>query len=161
MGRNYISIPELPKTGPRRRYPACTHMAMTLHKRHGVLYHQRIGKNQHYSDVIMSTSASQMSGVLIVCWTVCSAADQRKHQSSASLAFVRGIHLWPVNSPHKGPVTRKMLPFHDVIMKDPQYCRVLRRMIPRKGPVMWAAFLCHYVSWTIPSTQWEGGSSSA
>ena len=39
--------------------------------------------------------------------TVYSGADQRKHQSSASLAFVRGIHRWPVNSPHKGPVTRK------------------------------------------------------
>ena len=34
----------------------------------------------------------------------------KKHQSSASLAFVSGIHRWPVNSPHKGPVTRKMLP---------------------------------------------------
>ena len=45
-------------------------------------------------------------------------ADQRKHQSSASLAFVRGIHRRPVNSPHKGPVTRKMFPFDDVIM----YC---------------------------------------
>ena len=43
-------------------------------------------------------------------------ADQRKHQSSASLAFARGIHRWPVNSPHKGPVTRKMFPFDDVIM---------------------------------------------
>ena len=43
--------------------------------------------------------------------------DQRKHQSSASLAFVRGIRWWPVNSPHKGPVTRKMFPFNDVIMK--------------------------------------------
>ena len=41
---------------------------------------------------------------------------QSKHQSSASLAFVRGIHRGPVNSPHKGPVTRKMLPFDDVIM---------------------------------------------
>ena len=50
-----------------------------------------------------------------VYWTVCSGADQRKHQSSASLAFVRGIHRWPVNSPHKGPVTRKMFPFDDVI----------------------------------------------
>ena len=40
----------------------------------------------------------------------------KKHQSSAPLAFVRGIHRWPVNSPHKGPVTRKMLPFDDVIM---------------------------------------------
>ena len=43
-------------------------------------------------------------------------ADQRKHQSSASLAFVRGSHRRPVNSPHKGPVTRKMFPFDDVIM---------------------------------------------
>ena len=42
--------------------------------------------------------------------------DQRKHQSSASLAFVRGIHRGPVNSPHKWPVTRKMFPFDDVIM---------------------------------------------
>ena len=39
-----------------------------------------------------------------------------KYQSSASLAFVRGIHRGPVNSPHKGPVTRKILPFDDVIM---------------------------------------------
>ena len=44
-------------------------------------------------------------------------ADQRKHQSSASLAFVRGIHWWPVNSPHKGLVTRNMFPFDDVIMR--------------------------------------------
>ena len=42
--------------------------------------------------------------------------DQRKHQSSAALAFVRGIHRWPVNSPHKGPVTWKLFPFDDVIM---------------------------------------------
>ena len=33
-----------------------------------------------------------------------------------SLAFVRGIHQWPVNSLHKGPVMRKMSPFDDVIM---------------------------------------------
>ena len=42
--------------------------------------------------------------------------SKKKNQSSASLAFVRGIHRWPVNSPHKGPVTRKMFPFDDVIM---------------------------------------------
>ena len=42
--------------------------------------------------------------------------DKKKHQSSASLAFVRGIHRGPVNSPHKWPVTRKMLPFDDVII---------------------------------------------
>ena len=58
----------------------------------------------------MSSIASQITGVTIVCSTVASGADQRKHQSSASLAFVRGIHRWPVNSPHKRPVTRKMFP---------------------------------------------------
>ena len=50
------------------------------------------------------------------CSTVYWGADQRTHQSSESLAFVRGIHRWPVTSPHKGPVTRKMFPFDDVIM---------------------------------------------
>ena len=47
---------------------------------------------------------------------VYSGTDQGKHQSSASLAFVRVIHRRPVNSPHKWPVTRKMFPFDDVIM---------------------------------------------
>ena len=70
----------------------------------------------HYSDVIMSAIASQITGVSVVSSTACSDADQRKHQSSASLAFMRGIHRWPVNSPHKRPVTRKMFPFDDVIM---------------------------------------------
>ena len=51
------------------------------------------------------------------CSSVYSGADQRNYQSSASLAFVWGIHRWPVNSPHKGPVTRKMFPFDDVIMR--------------------------------------------
>ena len=71
---------------------------------------------QHYNDVILSAMASQITGVSIVCSTVCSGTYQRKRQSSASLAFVTGIHRWPVNSPHKGPVTRKMFPFDDVIM---------------------------------------------
>ena len=52
----------------------------------------------------------------IVYSTVYSGADQGKHESSASLAFMRGIHRWLVNSPHKRPVTRKMLSFDDVIM---------------------------------------------
>ena len=64
----------------------------------------------------MSAMASQITGVSIVCLIVCSGADQRKHHSSASLAFVAGIHRWPVDSPHKGPVTRKMFPFGDIIM---------------------------------------------
>ena len=70
----------------------------------------------HYTDVIMRSMASQINGVSIVFSTVCLGADQRKHQSSAALAFVRGIHWWAVNSPHKGPVTRKKVPFDDVIM---------------------------------------------
>ena len=57
-----------------------------------------------------------MTSLAIIYSTVYSGTDDRKHQSSASLAFVRGIHRWSVNSPHKGPVTRKMFPFDDVIM---------------------------------------------
>ena len=64
----------------------------------------------------MRALASQITSLTIVHSTVYSGADHRKHQSSASLAFVRGIHRWPVNSPHKGPVTRKIFPFGDVIM---------------------------------------------
>ena len=70
----------------------------------------------HYEDVIMGTMASQITSLTIVYSTVYSGADQRKHQSSASLVFVWGIHRRPVNSPHKGPVTRKMFRFDDVIM---------------------------------------------
>ena len=75
----------------------------------------------HYNDVIMSAIASQITSLMIVFSTVYSDADQRKHQSSASLAFVRGIHRGPVNSPHKWPVTRKMFPFDDVIMQEDYY----------------------------------------
>ena len=70
----------------------------------------------HYDDVIMSTIASQITSLTTVYSTIYSGADQSKHQSSASLAFVWGIHRGPVNSPHKWPVTRKMFPFDDVIM---------------------------------------------
>ena len=72
---------------------------------------------RHYSDVIMDTIASQITSLTIVYSTVYSDADQRKHQSSTSLAIVRGIHRGPVNSSHKWPVTRKMFPFDDVIME--------------------------------------------
>ena len=70
----------------------------------------------YYYDVIMSLMASQITSLTIVYSTVYSVTDQRKHQSSASLAFVRGVHQGPGNSPHKGPVTRKMFPFDDVII---------------------------------------------
>ena len=64
----------------------------------------------------MGAIASQITSLTIVYSIVDSDADQRKHQSSSSLAFVRGIHWGPVNSPHTWPVTRKMFPFDDVIM---------------------------------------------
>ena len=64
----------------------------------------------------MSAMAFQIPSVAIVCSTIYSGADKRKHQTSASLAYARGIHRWPVNSPHQEPVTRKMFPFDDVIM---------------------------------------------
>ena len=70
----------------------------------------------------MTTIASQITSLTIVYSTVYSGAHQWKHQSSASLAFVRGIHRGTVNSPHKWPETRKMFPFDDVIMqwRDPE-----------------------------------------
>ena len=67
----------------------------------------------------MDAIASQIASLTIVYSIVYSDADQRKHQSSASLAFVRWIHRGPVNSPHKWPVTRKMFPFDDVIIFSP------------------------------------------
>ena len=65
----------------------------------------------HYNDVIMSALASRITSLAIVYSTVYS--DQGKHQTFASLAFVRGIQ----RSPYKGPVPRKMFPFDDVIIQ--------------------------------------------
>ena len=64
----------------------------------------------------MSKMASQINSRTIVYSAAYLSVDQRKYQSSASLAFVWGIHRSPVNSPHKGPVTRKMFPFYEVII---------------------------------------------
>ena len=71
----------------------------------------------HYRDIIMSAMASQTIDMSLLGSTICSGMDQRKRQRSVSLAFVRGIHQWLVDSPHKGPVTQKMFPFDDVIMQ--------------------------------------------
>ena len=73
-----------------------------------------------YWDVNMGAMASQITSPTSV-YTIVSGAYQRKHQSSASLAFVWGIHRWPMNSPHKGPVSQKMFPFDDVIMHFSYY----------------------------------------
>ena len=122
------------------------------------------GHAVHYSDVIINVMASQITGVLIVYSTVCSGADQIKHQSSASLAFVRGIHWWPVNSPHKGPVRLKMLPFDDVIrlFEGSTYYHILKVVLqmpcnissvtqtsPRKSDVIWVSF-CTFSNIKLP-----------
>ena len=73
-------------------------------------------QRSHYNYVIMGAMASQITSLTTVYLTVYSGAAQRKHSNSAWLAFVRGIHRWPVNSPHKWPVTRNMFPFDDVII---------------------------------------------
>ena len=78
--------------------------------------------HSHYNDVTMSAIASQIISPGIVYSTVYSGADQRKHQSSAGLAFVRRIHRGTVNSPHKRPVMRKMFPFDDVIIGSDETC---------------------------------------
>ena len=76
----------------------------------------REDNHNHYDDVIMIMLASQITSLTVVYSIVYSGVNLRKHQSSASLAFVWEIHRGPVNFPHKGTVTRKMFPFDDVIM---------------------------------------------
>ena len=88
---------------------------MCIHKRPGQ-NHFLTKWHNHYSDVIMGVMGSRIIVVFVIYSTVCSGVDHWKHQSSASLASVRGIHRWPVNSPHKGPITRKMFPFDHIIM---------------------------------------------
>ena len=105
----------------------------------------------------MGTRVSQITSLTIVYSTVYSGADQRKHQSSVSLAFVQGIHRWSVNSPHKGPVTRKMSPFNGIgrgvggggnasyptqnVMNVGQNCRTLSLFYPKSmdqsDPIWW------------------------
>ena len=91
--------------------PMALERRMWLFARHVTSY-----SYAHYGDVIMSPMASQNARLTILCSNVYSGTDQRKPKSSAWLAFVWGIHRWPVNSPHKGWVTRNMFPFGDPIM---------------------------------------------
>ena len=101
----------------------------------------------------MGTIASQISSLTIVFSTVYSDADQRKHQSSASLAFVRGIHRGPVNSLHKWPVMRKMLPFDDVTMKQPTYKLMITITLKRNSSFWWIFCLwqhCQLSKWQLP-----------
>ena len=81
----------------------------------------------------MGSIASQITSLTIVYSSIYSGTDQRKHQSFASLAFVRGIHRSQVNSLHKWLVMQKMwkmFPFDDVIMRTENVDKVyLAKMI--------------------------------
>ena len=110
----------------------------------------------------MAAMASQITGVSIVSSTVCSGADQRKHQSFASLAFLREssgdrcIH-------HKGPVMRKIFPFDDVIISHEHYPALIKNI---QCPshffrIMWKqayGVVMHTILWSIvivkQSCQW-------
>ena len=112
-----VAMPTI-KSSPER--PIRTNTVM-LNGVHAILmssFCKQMRNSLYYNDVIMRAMASQITSLAIVYSTVYSEADQRKHQSSASLACVRGIHMWPVNSPHKWPVTWKMFSSDDVIMKS-------------------------------------------
>ena len=85
----------------------------------------------------MGANASQITSLTIVYSTVYSGADQRKHQSPASLDFVRRIHRRPVNSPHKWPVTRKMFPFDDVIMNSMSVSAIVTQSTARRVSLVW------------------------
>ena len=102
----------------RRPFLAWTLITLTwgTHTSPGTRVNTSSSLKSHYSDIIMGTMASQITSRTIIYSTVYLGTDQRKHQSSASMAFVSGIHRWPVNSPHRWTGTRKMFPFDDVIM---------------------------------------------
>ena len=95
----------------------------------------------HYSDVIMAAMASQITSLAIVYLTVYLGTDQRKHQSSMSLAFVWGIHEWEVNCLHKWPVTQKLYPFDDVIMSMCELTYIWT--LPKYMPVLHSLWIVH------------------
>ena len=73
-------------------------MIVWLSQCHWCNFVKNIFVELHYSGVIMSAMASQITGFSVVCSTVCSGADQRKRQSSASLTFVWGVHQIPLTN---------------------------------------------------------------
>ena len=115
----------------------------------------------------MGEIASQITSVSSVYSTVCSGVDQRKHQISVSLAFVRGIHRWPINSPHKGPgpcitnvfATRRenFNQWHPSFQRKlrSHWLKFLRKMFPFDDVIMahdfcFAGFWCSHVPFDLP-----------
>ena len=108
--------------------------------RYCVVFLSVLYPKKNYNDVIMSTMASQITSLTIVYATVYSGVVQRKHQRSASLAYVQGIHRWAVNSPHKETVTRKIFPFDDVIMVDANFLCHFRGHLANIIGIYWILF---------------------
>ena len=102
----------------------------------------------------MGAKASQITGVSIVCTTGCSGADQRKHQSSTPLAFVRGIHRWPVGSPKTGPVMRENASIwwrhHEVLL-----LLLPTNFPPYAGGLTDNHISCEIQTWTLKISKYE------
>ena len=147
------------------RFKAWGPTTFWLSCKHWLLIQNKATQDCHYSNVIMGDMASQITSISTVCSVVCSGAHQRKHQSSVSLAFVMGIHRWPVDSSHRGPVMRKMFPFDDAIICIfyGMYCTwaevtsMVSMSLIRKtvGSVDFPDNFIHYKTSTIPVTSWS------
>ena len=104
--------------------------------------------------------ASQITSLTIVYLTVYSGRDQRKHQKLRVTDLVWGIHRWPVNSPHKGPVMQKMSPSDDVIMKSPQLCVIFDVWI--KSYILYRKWIVFFETrpllsvGVLPNYDWHG-----
>ena len=143
----------------------CSNSSLALSHQSVIHYHRRMVLHfyhasmawSHYEDFIMSAMASQITSLTIVYLTVYSGTDDRKHQSSASLAFVQGIRWWPVNSPHNRPVTRKMFPFDDIIMIFHQYSKctssILRILTHPTGASL--SYVYFMQPWNLLITTWQ------
>ena len=105
----------------------------------------------HYSDVIKSPASRLFAQPFVQ-------AGQRKHQSSASLAFVRVIYRRPMHFPHKGPITQKMFPFDNVIMYFNNWIFVFKTsfywLILFTGHKIYIFASCSPVAMDIWSTLW-------
>ena len=100
---------------PHSRPPTPTPIAVTSHEPCGLSIRLEISFI-HYNIIIMSAMASQITRLTIIYSAFYSGEDQRKKSKLCVTGLRAENSPWPVNSPHKGPVTREMFPFDDVIM---------------------------------------------
>ena len=117
--------------------------------------------DDHYIDVIMTMMASQITSLTVVYSIVYSGADQRKHQSSASLAFVRGIHRdrWipRTNGQWRGKCFHLMTSSWLSHMKLQLSCCVpqnLPNSMMYNTPTKWSAHSFHIYTYNIPHIIW-------